>query len=119
MSLAESGVGVGEALNGVARGCGDLHRLIEITVGEVDLYPLAPFGIAGDDIGDVFNLFMNVEFKPDGGFAIKTPETKAGDYIDLRAEMNIIAAVSACPNENNPVNNFRAKPLGMEVWEPA
>lgn len=80
---------------------------------------LAPFGIAGDDIGDVFNLFMNVEFKPDGGFAIKAPETKAGDYIDLRAEMNIIAAVSACPNENNPVNNFRAKPLGMEVWEMA
>jgi len=62
-------------------------------------------------------VFMNVEFKPDGGFAIRAPETKAGDHIDLRAEMNVIAAVSACPNESNPVNNFRAKPMGMTVFE--
>jgi uncharacterized protein YcgI (DUF1989 family) len=80
---------------------------------------LAPFGIAGDAINDVFNVFMNVEFKPDGGFAIKAPETKAGDHIDLRAEMNVIAAVSACPNETNPVNNFRAKPLGLTVFAEA
>ncbi len=78
---------------------------------------LAPFGIAGEAINDVFNVFMNVEFKPDSGFAISAPETKAGDYIDLRAEMNVIAAVSACPNESNPVNNFRAKPMGMTVFE--
>ena len=80
---------------------------------------LAPFGISGDDVGDVFNVFMDVEFKTDGSFAIRTPQTKAGDYIDLRAEMNIVAAVSACPNETNPVNNFRAKPLGITVYEPA
>jgi hypothetical protein len=80
---------------------------------------LAPYGIAGDAINDVFNVFMNVELKPDGGFAIHAPETKAGDHIDLRAEMNIIAAVSACPNETSPVNNFRAKPLGLAVLEDA
>jgi uncharacterized protein YcgI (DUF1989 family) len=78
---------------------------------------LAPFGIAGDAINDVFKVFMNVEFKPDGGFAIRAPETKAGDHIDLRAEMNVIAGLSACPNESNPVNNFRAKPMGMTVFE--
>ncbi|MGH7006135.1 MAG: DUF1989 domain-containing protein [Alphaproteobacteria bacterium] len=78
---------------------------------------LAPFGIAGDDIGDVFNVFMNVDFTADGGFVIKAPATKAGDHIDLRAEMNVIAAISACPNSNNPVNNYRAKPLGVEVYE--
>lgn len=80
---------------------------------------LAPFGIKGEDIHDVFNVFMNIDFKTDGGFAIKVPETKAGDHIDLRAEMNVIAAVSACPNESNPVNNFRAKPMGMTVFDPA
>ena len=80
---------------------------------------LARFGIAGDDIGDVFNVFMNVDFTADGGFVIKAPETKAGDYIDLRAEMNVIAAISACPNSSNPVNNYRAKPLGVEVYEAA
>ncbi len=77
---------------------------------------LAPFGIAGDDIGDCFNVFMNVEFGADGGFTVKVPQTKAGDYIDLRAEMNIVAAVSACPNSTGPVINFRAKPLGVTIF---
>jgi hypothetical protein len=78
---------------------------------------LAPFGISGDDIGDIYNVFMHVEYQPDGGFAIKVPQTKAGDFVELRAEMNIIAAISACPNDTNPVNNFRAKPLGVRVYE--
>ena len=77
---------------------------------------LAPFGIAGEDIGDCFNVFMNVELTNDGGFEVKVPETRAGDYLDLRAEMNIVAAVSACPNDSGPVNNYRAKPLGMTVF---
>jgi len=80
---------------------------------------LAPYGIDGDDIGDVFNVFMNVEMDTDGGFAVQAPQTKDGDFIDLRAEMNIIAGVSACPNSSNPVNNYRAKPLGITVYEPA
>ena len=77
---------------------------------------LAPYGINGGAIGDCFNVFMNVEFDPSGSFEVKVPQTQAGDHIDLRAEMNIIAAVSACPNESSPVNNFRAKPLGMTVF---
>ena len=80
---------------------------------------LAPFGIAGDDIGDIFNVFMNVDFTEDGGFVVKVPETKDGDYIDLKAEMNVIAGISACPNSTNPVNNYRAKPLGITVYDPA
>lgn len=79
---------------------------------------LQPFGISGDDIADMFNVFMNVEFDTDGGFEVKVPETKDGDYIDLRAEMNIIAGISACPNNTSPVNNFRAKPLGVIVYDP-
>jgi uncharacterized protein YcgI (DUF1989 family) len=79
---------------------------------------LEPFGISGDDVGDVFNVFMNVEFDSDGGFSVLVPETKDGDYIDLRAEMNVIAAISACPNSTSPVNNFRAKPLGVAVYKP-
>jgi uncharacterized protein YcgI (DUF1989 family) len=80
---------------------------------------LAPFGIPGDDIGDVFNAFMNVEFGPDGGFAIRVPQTTSADYLDLRAEMNIIAAISACPNTSGPVNNYATKPLGVKVFDGA
>lgn len=34
---------------------------------------------------------------------------------DLRAEMNILAALSACPADRNATNDGRAKPLGIRV----
>ncbi len=80
---------------------------------------LEPFGVDGDDIVDVFNVFMNVDLTVDGAFKVTTPTTVAGDHIDLRAEMNILAAVSACPSNNSPTNDFRAKPLGIKIFEAA
>jgi hypothetical protein len=87
------------------------HRSCQENLAEA----LAPFGLAGDDIVDVFNVFMNVDVRPDGSFAILPPTAMKGDYIDLRAEMDILAAVSACPADRNATNDGRAKPLGVTV----
>lgn len=76
---------------------------------------LAPFGLTGDDIVDVFNVFMNVDLRPDGSFTILPPTAMKGDYIELRAEMDVLAAVSACPADRNATNDGRAKPLGIAV----
>ena len=87
------------------------HRSCQENLAEA----LAPHGLTGDDIVDVFNAFMNVALDAAGGFRILPPETKTGDYIDLRAEMNVLAAVSACPADRNATNDGRAKPLGIRV----
>lgn len=87
------------------------HRSCQENLAEA----LAPFGVSGDDIVDIFNVFMNVEMRPDGSFTILPPTAKRGDYIDLRAEMDILAAVSACPADRNATNDGRAKPLGITV----
>ena len=42
----------------------------------------------------------------------------AGDFIDLRARMDLLVAVSACPNEGDllgEINDCVAKPLKIEV----
>jgi hypothetical protein len=78
---------------------------------------LAPHGLSGDDIVDIFNVFMNVEMQPDGSFAILPPTAMKGDYIDLRAEMDVLAAVSACPSDRRATNDGRAKPLGITVYK--
>lgn len=70
---------------------------------------VASYGIKGEDIHDMFNLFMNVELDGDWAFTIKPPIARAGDYVELRAEMDILAALSACPGYSNP--------LGMRVFE--
>ena len=76
---------------------------------------LAPYGITGDDIVDIFNLFMNVDLDVDGGFEIKPPTAVKGDHIDLLAEMDILAGISACPSDQAPTNDYRIKPLGVQI----
>lgn len=78
---------------------------------------LAPHGITGDDIVDIFNVFMNVELDTEGGFRIRPTEVGKDDYIDLRAEMNILAAVSACPADTSPTNGGRSHPLGLKIFD--
>jgi len=89
------------------------HRSCQENLAEA----LAPHGLSGDDIIDVFNVFMNVELRADGSFTILPPSARKGDYIELRAEMNILAAVSACPADRNATNDGRAKPLGIAILE--
>lgn len=78
---------------------------------------LAPHGIAEHDIPGTFNLFMNVAVDADCRFTILRPVSKKGDYIDLLAEMDLLVAISACPNDIGPTNDYAAKPLKVEVSE--
>ena len=69
------------------------HRSCQDNLAEV----LAPYGLGEDDVPDVFNAFMNVDGIEEGKFETVMPVSKKGDYIALRAEMDILAGVSACP----------------------
>lgn len=79
---------------------------------------IAPFGLCGDDIVDVFNVFMTVELHLDGGFEILPCRAQPRDYIDLRAEMDLLVAVSACPATQSATNGGVCKRLGLSILEP-
>lgn len=74
---------------------------------------LAPFGITPDQIPTTFNIFMNVIVQPSGELKIDPPPSKAGDYILLRAEMDLIVGVTACSAEMS--NNYSFKPIDVEI----
>lgn len=57
---------------------------------------LAPHGIEPDAIPCAFNLFMNVPVAPDGAIRVDPPVSKPGDYIRLRAEMDLVIGLTAC-----------------------
>ena len=83
---------------------------------------LEPYGIARGDIPDDINLFMNVVYDPTkGNFAIHEPVSKAGDYIEIRAEMDLLCALSTCPDDVCSLCNGRAphpaKPLKVQIFE--
>ena len=57
---------------------------------------LAPYGVEPDMIPCAFNLFMNVPVAPDGRLRVDPPVSRPGDYIRLRAEMDLVIGLTAC-----------------------
>jgi uncharacterized protein YcgI (DUF1989 family) len=74
---------------------------------------LGSFGIEPDRIPTTFNAFMNVELAPDGRTTVAPPLSRPGDYIDLRAEMDLVVGLTACSAEQS--NNWRFKPIGYSI----
>jgi len=77
-----------------------------------------PYGIQREDFDFdcCFNIFMNLTFQPDGSMRLQEPLSKPGDYIDLKAEMDCIIAISNCPQDKNPCNGFNPTPLQIKVF---
>jgi uncharacterized protein YcgI (DUF1989 family) len=74
---------------------------------------LAAHGIAPDAIPTTFNIFMNVEIDPAGRIAVRPPRSRAGDCIEFRAEMDLIAGLTACSAELS--NNGAFKPIWYSI----
>jgi uncharacterized protein len=64
-----------------------------------------------------FNVFMTVAYDQNGVWEIRPPKGKPGDYMVMRALMPQIVAISNCPVLFNACNNFRLKPLTLEILE--
>jgi uncharacterized protein len=69
--------------------------------------------IAPDRIPTTFNIFMNVSVLASGELKIDPPRSKPGDFILLRAEMDLIVGLTACSAEMS--NNYAFKPIDFEI----
>lgn len=76
----------------------------------------ASIGIGKKEIPGAFCPFMRVIQHEDGTYAIGEPTSRAGDYIDLRGEMDLFVAISNCPQDLNPCNGFNPTPLRVVVY---
>ncbi|WP_068774955.1 DUF1989 domain-containing protein [Paenibacillus sp. FJAT-26967] len=76
---------------------------------------LAPYHIPAPDQHYPFNLFMNTVIHPDGRITVEKPLSKAGDYTELRAETDLIIAISACPCSESKCNNYDCTPIKVEI----
>ena len=74
---------------------------------------LAEFGLHADLIPTTFNIFMNVDIAPTGELTILPPRSKPGDYIELRADMDLVVGLTACSAEMS--NNYAFKPIDFEI----
>jgi uncharacterized protein YcgI (DUF1989 family) len=74
---------------------------------------LAQHGVAPHLVPTAFNFFMNSEVRPDGTLHVGPPLSRANDALEVRAEMDLVVAVTSCPALL--CNGGAAGPLAYEV----
>ena len=75
----------------------------------------ARWGRGKRDMVSNINWFMNVPVEVDGSLGIVDGISAPGLYVDIRAEMDLVAVVSNCPQINNPCNGFNPTPVRIVV----
>ena len=77
---------------------------------------LAPYGIEEGAVPDPFNIFMNTHIDDKNEMAIEAPKSKAGDYVDLIAEMDCLVGATSCAEEvASDCNGRHCTPIGLEI----
>lgn len=71
---------------------------------------LKVLGLTPPEVPSPLNLFMNIPVKPDRTLSFEPPVSTPGSYIVLRAEMDLVIAFSACPQDMVPINGRDLKP---------
>jgi uncharacterized protein YcgI (DUF1989 family) len=79
---------------------------------------LQPYGIDPALIPDPFNLFTKTVVSQERELVICEPASRAGDHIDLRAEMDCIVGLTACPEDLSDCNGRHCTAIDARVLSP-
>ena len=79
---------------------------------------LARHGLGAGDVVANVNFFMRVPVARDGTAAIVDGLSRPGDYVDLRAEMDVLVVLSNCPEALNPATGGQPTPIRAVIWAP-
>ena len=74
-------------------------------------------GMDKRDVTSNINFFMNVPVTPDGQLTFEDGLSGPGKYVELRAEMDVLALISNCPQLNNPCNGYNPTPIEVLIWD--
>jgi uncharacterized protein len=73
-------------------------------------------GMGKRDLSSNINFFMNVPVTPEGGLSFADGVSASGRYVEMRAEVDVLALISNCPQLNNPCNAYNPTPIRLLVW---
>lgn len=78
-------------------------------------------GKHGMDVRDMavcISFFSHVSVDEGGRFSWGEGDVRAGDHVDLRAEMNLLVGVSNCPHPFSPRTTYDPAPIDVVRWQP-
>ena len=88
---------------------------------------IAPYHLTETDVHDVLNIFQVTGLTEDHRYFVKPSPAKQGDFFEFFAEIDLLCAISTCPQGDlsvpawgsdaaDPISTCR--PLGVEVYQP-
>lgn len=80
---------------------------------------LARFGLDERSIVGNLNFFMSVPVLPDGSAGVADGVSSPGSLVELRAECDVLAVLSNCPQMHNPCNGYNPTPIQVVIYRPA
>jgi uncharacterized protein YcgI (DUF1989 family) len=72
---------------------------------------MSELGLTAPETPSPLNMWMNIPVGQDGSVQFLPTVAKPGDYVVLRAEMDVVMAFSACPQDILPINGSSCKPV--------
>ncbi len=109
-SIVEDTSGAHDALTGVSNAETNKARYGEGFRNSRDNFVLAAgkLGLDRADIASSVNFFAPVSVQDDGQFVWNESQRTVGDFVDLRAELDLLIAVSNCPHPLDPAKTYAA-----------
>jgi len=103
----------------------DMFRVVADTVGRHDLIVpccdaeayLRRYHLT-DHRSCKTNIFMHNRLGAAGEMIYETPGHGPGSHLQLECLMDVVVAVSACPQDRSPTNGGTCTPMQLERWTP-
>lgn len=121
MTIVADSVGVNDVICGSCSAVLDEARYgpEKAVPGCMDNFEAAikPWGLTRADVPMCFNIFLDYPVGEGGRVAMdREAPSKPGDEMVLRAEMDLLVAISNCPQENNPCTGFNPSPIRTTIF---
>ena len=79
------------------------------------LIELEKYGLGPRDLMMNINFFSKVEVLDDGSMHFVTGNAVAGDYVELRAEMNTLVILNSCQHPMDPSSTYASKQVELTL----
>lgn len=80
------------------------------------LIEIGKYGLSKRDLIAPVNLFSKVSVDAHGRFQFAPSHAKAGDFVELRFDMDVIFAISTAPHALDPNPAYAPKKVGLLAW---
>jgi uncharacterized protein len=80
------------------------------------LIELGKWGLGKRDIVPNVNFFSKVSADDTGNLHYQANHSRAGDFVELRFEMNVLVVLSACQHPLDPNAQYAPRPVQLQAW---